>query len=54
MFLMTNTDFLDFGGYKVIIVNGRIKITNFNLHHTVLIKNDTSFAAYWNKMEYVL
>ena len=46
MFLMTNKDFLNFGEYKVIIVNGRIKDTTFNLHHNVLIKNDTTFQTY--------
>jgi len=51
MFLMTNKDFLDFGEYKIIIVNGRVKNTTFNLHHNVLIKNDTSFKGYWNKIE---
>ena len=51
MFLMTNKEFLDFGEYKIIIVNGRVKDNTFNLHHNVLIKNETSFAAYWNKIE---
>ena len=51
MFLMTNKDFLKFGEFKVIIVNGRIKDTSLNLHHNVLIRNDTSFQDYWNKFE---
>jgi hypothetical protein len=51
MFLRTNKDFLDFGVYKVIIVNGRIKNTSFKLYHNILIKNYTSFMAYWNKIE---
>ena len=46
MFLMTNKDFLKFGEFKVIIVNGRIKDTSLNLHHNVLIRNDTSFQDY--------
>jgi hypothetical protein len=46
MFLMTNEEFLKFGEYKVIIVHGKIKDTTFNLHHNVLIKNETSFSAY--------
>ena len=51
MFLMTNKDFLKFGEFKIIFVNGRVKNTTFNLHHNVLIKNDTSFNVYWNKIE---
>ena len=51
MFLMTNKDFLKFGEFKIIFVNGRVKNTTFNLHHNVLIKNDTSFIVYWNKIE---
>jgi DNA polymerase type B, organellar and viral len=51
VFLMTNREFLGFGKYKVIIVNGRMKDYTFNLHHNVLIKNDTTFQAYWNKIE---
>lgn len=54
MFLMTNKDFLDFGEYKVIIVNGKIKNDTFNLHHNILIKNDTNFYDYWIKIEDVL
>jgi hypothetical protein len=46
MFLMSNKDFLNFGEYKVIIVNGRLKDTTFNLHHNVLIRNDTPFHTY--------
>jgi hypothetical protein len=46
MFLMTSEEFLKFGEYKIIIVNGKIKDTTFNLHHNVLIKNETSFASY--------
>jgi hypothetical protein len=46
VFLMTNREFLGFGKYKVIIVNGRMKDYTFNLHHNVLIKNDTTFQAY--------
>ena len=45
-FLMSNTDFLEFGKYKVIIVNGKIKNESFNLHHNVLLKNDTTFEEY--------
>lgn len=51
MFLLSNKDFLNFGEYKVIIVNGRIKDTTFNLHHNVLIRNDTPFHTYWNRIE---
>lgn len=51
MFLFTNKKFLEFGEYKVIIVHGRIKDITFNLHHNVLIKNETSFEDYWNKIE---
>ena len=51
MFLMTNREFLSFGEHKVIIVNGKMKDYTFNLHHNVLIKNDTSFKAYWNKIK---
>jgi hypothetical protein len=54
MFLKTNKDFLNFGEYKVIIVNGIITETTFNLHHNVLIRNDNPFQAYWNKIEGVL
>ena len=54
MFLMTNKDFLDFGKYKVIIVNGKIKGDTFNLHHNILIKNDTTFNDYWDKIEDIL
>jgi len=54
MFLMTNKDFLEFGEYKVIIVNGRIKNDTFNLHHNILIKNDTTFYDYWNEIEDIL
>jgi hypothetical protein len=45
MFLMTNKNFLKFGVYKVIIAQARIKDASCNLHHNVLIKNDTSFEA---------
>jgi len=51
MFLVTSKDFLDFGEYKVIIVHGKSNNSTFNLHHNVLIRNDTSFQAYWNKIE---
>lgn len=51
MFLLSNKDFLNFGEYKVIIVNGRLTDTTFNLHHNVLIRNDTPFHAYWNRIE---
>ena len=51
MFLMTNKQFLDFGEYKIIIVNAKVKNTTFNLHHNVLIKNDTTFNDYWNNIE---
>ena len=54
MFLMNNQDFLDFGEYKIIIVNGKIRNDIFNLHHNVLIKNNTSFYDYWNKIENIL
>jgi DNA polymerase type B, organellar and viral len=47
-------DFLEFGEYKVIIVNGKIKNDTFNLHHNILIKNDTTFYDYWNKIEDIL
>ena len=50
-FLMNNKDFLDFGEHKVIIVNGRIKNDTFNLHHNILLKNNTTFEEYWNKIE---
>jgi hypothetical protein len=46
MFLMTSKEFLEFGEYKIIIVNAKIKKVTFNLHPNVLIKNDTSFKAY--------
>jgi hypothetical protein len=46
MFFMTSKQFLEFGEYKIIIVNARIKNISFNLHPNVLIKNDTSFQAY--------
>jgi hypothetical protein len=26
----------------------------FNLHHNILIKNDTTFYDYWNKIEDIL
>lgn len=48
---MTSNEFLEFGEYKVIIVNAKIKDVTFNLHPNVLIKNYTSFKAYWNKIE---
>jgi hypothetical protein len=51
MFLMTSRDFLDFGEYKLIIVNATVNNASFNLHPNVLMKNDTSFKAYWNKIE---
>jgi len=54
MFLMTNKDFWDFGEHKVIIVNGIIKDDTFNLHHNILIKNNTTFYDYWNKIEDIL
>jgi hypothetical protein len=43
---MNNKDFLDFGKYKIIMVNGKIKNDTFNLHHNILIKNNTSFYDY--------
>ena len=53
MFLITNIFcfalafvFFNFGEYKVVIANGRIKNYTFNLHHNVLIKNDTAFEGY--------
>jgi hypothetical protein len=46
MFLMTSRDFLDFGEYKLIIVNATVNNASFNLHPNVLMKNDTSFKAY--------
>jgi hypothetical protein len=54
MFLITNKDFLDFGEYKVIIVNGILRDEIFNLHHNILIKNDTTFDDYWNEIENIL
>jgi len=49
MFLVTNKTFLEFGEYKVVIVNGKVNNNSFNLHHNILIKNETSFEEYWNK-----
>jgi hypothetical protein len=54
MFLMNNEEFLDFGKYKIVIVNGKIKNNTFNLHHNILIRNDTCFDDYWNKIEDIL
>jgi|SRR5271156_2938672 hypothetical protein len=45
-YLMNNKDFLDFGENKVIIVSGRIKNETFNLHHNILIKNNTTSLAF--------
>jgi len=45
-FLITNDDFLSFGEYKIIIVSGKNKKDTFNLHHNILIKNDTTFENY--------
>jgi hypothetical protein len=53
-YLMNNKEFLEFGGNKVIIVNGKIKNEVFNLHHNILIKNDTTFDDYWNEIEDIL
>lgn len=46
MFLVTNKTFLEFGEYKVVIVNGKVNNNSFNLHHNILIKNETSFEEY--------
>jgi hypothetical protein len=46
LFLMNNQEFLDFGEHKVIIVSGKIKSETFNLHHNILIKNNTTFFDY--------
>jgi len=46
MFLVTNKAFLELGEYKVIIVNGKVNNNTFNLHHNVLLKNNTSFEDY--------
>jgi hypothetical protein len=54
LFLMNNKEFLDFGEHKVIIVSGKIKNETFNLHHNILIKNNTTFEEYWNKIEDIL
>jgi hypothetical protein len=43
---MNNKDFLNLGEHKVIIVNGKIKNDTFNLHHNILIKNNTTFYDY--------
>jgi hypothetical protein len=43
---MTNKDFIDFGEKKVIIVMGKIINETFNLHHNILIKNNTTFEEY--------
>ena len=43
LYLMTNKDFIDFGKRKVIITMGKIKNETFNLHHNILIKNNTTF-----------
>jgi len=63
-YLMNNKDFLDFGENKVIIVSGRIKNETFNLHHNILIKNNTTSLAfarlrakvddYWDNIEDIL
>jgi|SRR5271154_7368189 len=53
-YLMNNKEFLDFGEHKVIIVNGKIKNEIFNLHQNILIKNNTTFEEYWNKIEDIL
>ena len=50
-FLFVFVFFFNFGEYKVVIANGRIKNYTFNLHHNVLIKNDTAFEGYWNQVE---
>jgi hypothetical protein len=51
---MNNKDFLNLGEHKVIIVNGKIKNDTFNLHHNILIKNNTTFYDYWNEIEDIL
>jgi|SRR5271156_1078212 len=53
-YLMTSKDFLDFGEYKAIIVNGKIKNDTFNLHHNLLLKNTTTFEEYWNEVKDIL
>jgi hypothetical protein len=54
LYLMTNKDFLKFGEHKVIIVNGKIKNETFNLHHNILIKNNTTFEEYWDKIKDII
>lgn len=54
MFLVSNKDFLDLGEYKIILVKDKRKKDTLNLHHNILIKNETSFADYWIKIEDIL
>ena len=53
-YLMSNEDFLEFGKRKVIMVNGKIKNETFNLHHNVLIENETTFEDYWDNIKDIL
>jgi hypothetical protein len=52
--LMNDETFLSFGEYKVIIVSAIVAGEEFNYHHNILIKNDTSFDQYYNKVKDII
>jgi hypothetical protein len=50
-YLMSDETFINFGYYKVIIITMVNEDENFQLHHNVLITNDTPFEKYYEKVE---
>jgi len=52
--LMDDQRFYEFGSRKVIIITAIHNNSEFNFHHNILIKNDTSFEEYYNKVKDII
>jgi hypothetical protein len=50
---MNDDTFIKFGEYKVIIVSAIVENQEFNFHHNVLLKNNTTFAQYYEQVEHI-
>nr|YP_009344391.1 hypothetical protein [Pleurotus eryngii]APT42206.1 hypothetical protein [Pleurotus eryngii] len=51
---MNNEKFRDFGFYKIIIITAIVNSGEYNLHHNVLITNNTSFEDYYDQVKDVI
>jgi len=51
---MQNDKFINFGKVKVIIITASSGEGEFNFHHNVLIKNNTTFEEYYNEVKDII